>query len=87
MNIGGDIAFMHGIMKHWFDMEKEQPGSALNHDFIQAHVNGLEALQAKVENHTWEQLEQSSGISKQRMIELATIIIQRSCGSSNTFLS
>ncbi len=74
VNIGGDIAFMHGIMKHWFEMENEKPGSALDHAFIQAHVNGLDALQRKVEAHTWEQLEQSSGISKQRMIELASLL-------------
>ena len=42
VNIGGDIAFMHGIMKHWFDMEETQYGSAINHDFVQAHVNDYE---------------------------------------------
>src|SRR5690625_850413 len=44
VNIGGDIAFMHGIMKHWFEMEGAQPGSAINQTFVQEHVNGLEAL-------------------------------------------
>src|SRR5699024_10127512 len=34
VNIGGDIAFMHGIMKHWFDMEEEEYGSAIDHDFV-----------------------------------------------------
>ena len=24
VNIGGDIAFMHGVMKHWFEMEQNQ---------------------------------------------------------------
>src|SRR5690625_3972311 len=43
VNIGGDIAFMHGIMKHWFEMEEAQPGSAINQTFVQEHVNGLEA--------------------------------------------
>lgn len=74
VNIGGDIAFMHGIMKHWFEMELENPGSALNHTFIKEHVNGLEDLQEKVMQYNWEQLESSSGISKERMLELARLL-------------
>lgn len=74
VNIGGDIAFMHGIMKHWFEMEEEEEGSALNHEFIEKHVNGLEPLREKVMSFTWEQLEESSGITKERMGELATLL-------------
>jgi len=74
VNIGGDIAFMHGIMKHWFEMEEKEEGSALNHEFIQDHVNGLEDLREKVKSFSWEQLEESSGITKERMEELATLL-------------
>ncbi len=74
VNIGGDIAFMHGIIKHWFEMEEQEPGSALDHEFIKEHVNGLEALKEKATSFTWEQLEQSSGISKERMLELALLL-------------
>jgi molybdopterin-dependent oxidoreductase alpha subunit len=74
VNIGGDIAFMHGIMKHWFDMETKQFGSAINHEFVNKHVNGYEDLKAKVEKQTWEQIIASSGVSKERIIELAEIL-------------
>lgn len=74
VHIGGDIAFMHGLMKHWFEMEKEVPGSALDHGFISKHVNGLEKLQSTVNTYSWEQLEESSGLSRNRMIELATLL-------------
>lgn len=76
VNIGGDIAFMHGIMKHWFEMEEEEEGSALNHEFIEEHVNGLEPLREKVMSFTWEQLEESSGVTKERLGELATILAE-----------
>src|SRR5699024_2709583 len=79
-NIGGDIAFMHGIMKHWFEMEEERPGSALDHDFIRKHVNGLEALREKVTSFKWEQLENSSGVTKERMGELATLLANSNSG-------
>ncbi|TVP84020.1 MAG: formate dehydrogenase [Alkalicoccus sp.] len=74
VNIGGDIAFMHGIMKHWFDMEEQQHGAALNHDFIQEHVNGLEELRDKAQTQTWKEITASSGVSKERIIELSELL-------------
>src|SRR5690625_1465963 len=74
VNIGGDIAFMHGIMKHWFEMEEKEYGSAIDQTFVQEHVNGLEELQEKVVSYEWKQLEKSSGLSKERMEELAILL-------------
>ncbi|HZH61084.1 MAG TPA: FdhF/YdeP family oxidoreductase [Metabacillus sp.] len=74
VNIGGDIAFMHGIMKHWFEMEEKQYGSAINHEFVQQHVNGYEELKGHVVQQTWDNIIKSSGISKERIIELAELL-------------
>lgn len=74
VNIGGDIAFMHGIMKHWFEMEEKEYGSAVNHEFVKEHVNGYEELREKVVAYDWEQLEKSSGLSRERMKELAELL-------------
>ncbi len=74
VNVGGDIAFMQGIMKHWFEMEEKEHGSAINHDFVKAHVNGYEELKTKVQEETWEEIVKSSGISKERIIELADLL-------------
>jgi molybdopterin-dependent oxidoreductase alpha subunit len=74
VNIGGDIALMHGIMKIWFDMEQEQPGSAIDHVFVKEHANGFEELRAKVIAQEWEQLEISSGLSRDRIGELAELL-------------
>ncbi len=80
VNIGGDIAFMHGIMKHWFEMEEIEPGSAINHSFVEEHVNGFEELKGKVESYDWSTLEQSSGLSKDRMRELAILLAKSDSG-------
>lgn len=80
VNIGGDIAFMHGIMKHWFEMEAQEYGSAIDHEFVNNHVNNLEALKEKVTSFSWEQLEKSSGISKERMYELAELLAKSKSG-------
>lgn len=74
VNIGGDIAFMHGIMKHWFAMEEVEKGSAINHEFVREHVNGIDELREKASSYEWEQLEKSSGLPKERMIELAELL-------------
>lgn len=74
VNIGGDIAFMNGVMKCWFEMEEQQPGSAIDHEFVRKHTHGLEALQAHVKEQTWEQLEDSSGATRFRMREFAVLL-------------
>ncbi|GAB3792622.1 FdhF/YdeP family oxidoreductase [Virgibacillus kimchii] len=78
VNIGGDIAFMHGIMKHWFEMEETEYGSAIDHDFVRKHVNGLEELRVKAMAYDWEQLEKSSGITEAEMRELAELLAKSS---------
>lgn len=74
INIGGDIAFMHGIMKHWFDMEDHEHGSAINHEFVHDHVNGYEELKEKVVSQSWDEIVASSGVSKDRTIELSELL-------------
>lgn len=74
VNIGGDIAFMNGVMKHWFEMEQRKPGSALNLGFLQAHTEGLESLRAHAAAQDWPVLERSSGLSRDRMREFAELL-------------
>lgn len=74
VNIGGDIAMMHGIMKRWFEMEDAQEGSAINHEFVRDHVNNYEDLRETVERQTWEEIEKSSGIKRGRIDELAELL-------------
>ena len=74
VNIGGDIAFMNGIMKHWFEMEEERPGSAIDHAFVREHTTGFEALREHVLRQDWNVLERSSGLGRERMRELAKLL-------------
>jgi molybdopterin-dependent oxidoreductase alpha subunit len=74
VNIGGDIAFMHGIMKHWFEMERKARGSAINHKFVQEHVNGYLELKTQVQKLSWDEIIKSSGVTKERIAELAELL-------------
>ncbi|WP_413376519.1 FdhF/YdeP family oxidoreductase [Alkalihalobacillus sp. 1P02AB] len=80
VNIGGDIAFMHGIMKHWFEMEEEEHGSAVDHDFVQKHVNGYDELKQKVNEQSWDEIVESSGVTKDRIGELALLLAKSKSG-------
>ncbi len=80
VNIGGDIGFMNGIMKHWFEMEHQSPGSAIDHEFINAHTNGIKELKQHVQSLDWAMLEKSSGLSKERMLEFAELLAQSKSG-------
>ncbi len=80
VNIGGDIAFMNGVMKHWFEMEEKAPGSAIDHDFVNEHTNGFSELREHMKHQDWELLEKSSGLTKERMFEFAELLAKSKSG-------
>ncbi len=80
VNIGGDIALMHGVMKHWFDLEEQNEGAAINHEFVNEHVNHYEDLKENVQSQSWEEIVQSSGIDKERIIELSNSLAKAKTG-------
>ncbi|RNA67929.1 FdhF/YdeP family oxidoreductase [Alteribacter keqinensis] len=80
VNIGGDIAFMNGVMKHWFEMEQKNPGSAIDRRFINEHTNGFNDLKGHVEKQDWHVLEKSSGLTKKRMLEFAQLLAKSKSG-------
>lgn len=74
VNISGDIAFMNGVMKQWFEMEEKEKGSAIDYNFVEAHTNGFNQLQEHVKKQDWDILEKSSGLTKERMAEFAELL-------------
>ncbi|MEF3303894.1 FdhF/YdeP family oxidoreductase [Paenibacillus sp. GYB003] len=80
VNIGGDIALMNGIMKIWFEMEKEKPGSALDRNYINEHTTGCEELRRHVAALDWTALERSSGLTKERIGEFARTLASARTG-------
>ncbi|WP_199619348.1 FdhF/YdeP family oxidoreductase [Paenibacillus alkalitolerans] len=80
VNIGGDIAFMNGVMKIWFEMEEREPGSAIDRTFVEEHTNGIEKLKSHVMAQDWELLEKSSGLNRERMQEFARLLARANSG-------
>ncbi|MEH2255506.1 FdhF/YdeP family oxidoreductase [Nostoc sp.] len=68
INMGGDIAFLNGIIKHiiannWVDQS-----------FINLHTVGFAELKTSLENQSWEELERLSGTSREEMYAFAKMV-------------
>jgi molybdopterin-dependent oxidoreductase alpha subunit len=68
INIGGDIAFLNGVLKHMIAQ------GFLDRSFIDEHTTGFDALAAELDGQSWEDLEVLAGTSKQEMLALATML-------------
>ncbi|MEH2053841.1 FdhF/YdeP family oxidoreductase [Nostoc sp.] len=68
INMGGDIAFLNGTIKHiiannWVDQS-----------FIDLHTVGFAELKTSLESQSWEELERLSGTSRESMSAFAKMV-------------
>ena len=76
-NIGGDIAFIQGIAKCVLER-----GATAN-EFIIKYTNEYEAYQRQIESTTWEEIEASSGLSRETIEDIAQLY----CEAKNVVFS
>ncbi len=77
IRIGGDLALIKGMMKVMF--EREATGEpVLDHDFLDEHTAGFEALKADVEAQQWPDLTAAAGIDEAQIRRCADIYIRSS---------
>jgi len=67
---GGDIAFLHGVIKILFEED------TIAHSFVAAHTEGIDELRAQTQALDWTALEGQSGLSQASMREFAGLIGQ-----------
>lgn len=65
VRIGGDIAFINGVLKCLIDLD------AINKPFIADHCVGFEELKRDLDAQSWEDLEEASGIDRKSMLRFA----------------
>ena len=77
---GGDMAAIAGMIKHVLAKEAEKWASSKGHvldvDFIQQHTSGFEALKAKVEATSWEEIERETELARADIEAAADIYIE-----------
>lgn len=74
IKIGGDVAFLKGMMKVLF--EHQAAGEkVLDEAFIRDHTHGFEALKADIEATQWEDIIRVSGITEEQIRRCANVYI------------
>jgi molybdopterin-dependent oxidoreductase alpha subunit len=61
LNVGGDLAFLGGALKHVVE------AGLVNEEFVSGHASGFEAVRAGAERSDWETLEHAAGTSRAEM--------------------
>ena len=75
IKIGGDLAFLKGIMKVMF--EREAAGEAiLDHAFIREHTVGMEAIRDDALAQDWNEIVAVSGLAEEQIRRCAEIYIR-----------
>jgi molybdopterin-dependent oxidoreductase alpha subunit len=65
VGVGGDIAFMHGVLKHLIER------GACDERFIAERTTGFDGLKLYIAAVAWEKLEQVSGLTRADMLRFA----------------
>ncbi|HEY7850592.1 MAG TPA: molybdopterin-dependent oxidoreductase, partial [Ktedonobacterales bacterium] len=68
VSTGGDIAFLNGVLKYLIEQDW------VNHEFIDAHTTGWDAVVAELAQQDWETLERFSGSSRADMRRFAEMM-------------
>jgi molybdopterin-dependent oxidoreductase alpha subunit len=73
VRINGDAALFKGIIKSLLARE-ESAGGIVDWAFIAEHTSGFEAFRDDIRLGDWAELEEQSGIDRERIEEIATVI-------------
>lgn len=68
VGVGGDIAFVHGALKHMI------ANGAVDEAFVARHTQGFEALRAHLDRLSWEVLETSSGLPRAELQRFGDLV-------------
>nr|WP_255016757.1 molybdopterin-dependent oxidoreductase [Psychrobacter sp. PraFG1]UTT87708.1 molybdopterin-dependent oxidoreductase [Psychrobacter sp. PraFG1] len=68
IQIGGDVALLTGLTKWLIENDN------INHEFIDQHTSGFDALKAWVMTQNWADIERGCGIDQAKIVSLAQLV-------------
>ncbi len=77
VRIGGDIAFLKGVMRELDEMERRAPATVFDRGFLELRTEGLDAFLADLRRHDWADLEAESGVDRATMRRVAELVAER----------
>ncbi|RFA10211.1 hypothetical protein B7R54_14085 [Subtercola boreus] len=71
IRLGGDMALLQALSKRVLEAEDRNPGTVLDHDFLQTYTQGLDALRAHLEHLSEDTVLEATGLTSAEIDELA----------------
>ena len=71
VRIGGDMAFLKGLMKILLEREMYSPTPIFDHQFIEDKTEGFQDFIANLQTIEWETITRQSGLTKEQIEEAA----------------
>jgi formate dehydrogenase major subunit len=68
---GGDMALLQAVSKRVLDAERANPGTVLDHDFLDRHCDGFEAFQEHIDRLDEREVARATGVPVSEIDELA----------------
>lgn len=75
VRIGGDMAFLKGVMKVLLEREKYSPTPIFDHEFIAAKTEGFQDFIANLDQIEWQTIIEQSGLTRQQIEAAAELYI------------
>ena len=76
VRINGDVALLQGIIKAVFEEEERRQGKVLDHEFISSYASGFEEFAVAIDNASWDEIIEQSGIPRVQIEAAAKIFIE-----------
>jgi molybdopterin-dependent oxidoreductase alpha subunit len=69
-HVGGDMAFIYGIMKRVRELNRETPG-IVDEPFLRERTHGWPELASRLDSLSWDEIVHKSGVSKEQICDVA----------------
>jgi molybdopterin-dependent oxidoreductase alpha subunit len=76
VKINGDVALLKGVMKEMLAAERAAPGTVFDHDFIEQHTLGFDALIEALDAFDWNRVVAESGVSREDVTRVAQVAMR-----------
>jgi molybdopterin-dependent oxidoreductase alpha subunit len=78
IRVGGDMAFLKGVMKTLLEWEKRSPSPIFSYNFITEKTEGFQEFIGNLEKISWEDILSQSGLTKRQIEQVAEIYARSS---------
>lgn len=76
IRIGGDMAFLKGVMKILVEREKKSPEPIFDYEFINAKTEGYQDFITSLEATSWENILEQSGLTLPEIERVADVFLE-----------